>query len=346
LRKQKLQSAVLGGLISLCCVGLLLKRVNLREAWQALANVDPHFLLLPFALFVLNYLVRALRWQMLFPPNVRPGYWLTFRSFAIGTGANNFAPARAGDLARCVLISRDLSLTGSTLALATFAVEKVFDGLTLLAILLLASLSISPPAWLTTLTVTGSLVFGGALLLICTLRSRKQWMIGGVYTLLCRLRLRWVANKASALFSSFSEGLSGTFSASQLLRIAVLTLLIWLTDAGCVWGIAKALGLSLSLPYSIIVTGVIGLGLAVPAAPASVGTYEFFAVAALGLAGIPSASALACALLLHSWSFVTTSGTGFICLAWAGLSPRTCLADANRGIDGPSPEALRQVCPD
>ena len=113
LRRQRLQSAILGGLISLCCAGLLLKRVNLREAWQALATVDPRFLLLPLVLFVLNYLVRARRWQMLFPPSVRPGYWLTFRCFAIGTGANNFAPARAGDLARCVLISRDFSLTGA-----------------------------------------------------------------------------------------------------------------------------------------------------------------------------------------------------------------------------------------
>ena len=87
-------------------------------------------------------------------------------------------------------------------------------------------------------------------------------------------------------------------------------------------------------------TGVIGLGLAVPAAPASVGTYEFFAVAALGLAGIPSASALACALLLHSWPFAMTSATGLVCLAWAGLSPRTCLADTNRGVDGTLPKAL------
>ena len=311
---------MLGGLISLCFVGLLLKRVNLHDTWQTLRSIDARRLLLPLLLFALNYPLRALRWQLIFPSRVRPGYWLTFRIFAIGTGSNNFAPARAGDVARCVLISHDSSLAGSSLALATFAIEKVFDGLTLLAIVFLACVYISPPTWLSNLAVAAVFVFGGALAVMYVIRFKTDWFLTRVQAMLTVMRLSFLAKKATALFVSFNEGLNGVASIAQMLCLTAITTVIWITEAGSVWGMAKALRLPLSLPNSAVVAAVIGLGLMVPAGPASIGTYEFFVVAAMGLAGIASGSALAYALLLHAWFFVTTSVVGLGCLAWAGLT--------------------------
>lgn len=320
--KRRFQGAVLGGLISLCFVGLLLKRVSLDDAWRTLRILDARRLMLPLLMLALNYPLRALRWQLLFPAQVRPEYWPTFRTYAIGTGANNFAPARAGDVARCVLISRDSSLAGSSLALATFAIEKVLDGVTLLAIVLVACVYMKPPAWLSTLAIAAMVVFGGALACILVFRSKTDWLLARMRAVLSALRLGFLAKKATALFLSFYEGLNGIASTAQMMTLIALTALIWITDAGCVWGMAKAVDLSIALPYAMIVTAVIGLGLAIPAAPASIGTYEFFAVSALGLAGIASGSALACALLLHSWAFVTSSLVGLGCLAWVGLTPK------------------------
>ncbi len=320
LGKRKVRSAVVGGLLGLCLLGLLLKRVNLGDSWQTLRNVDPRFLLTPLLMFALDYLFRALRWQLLFPTAIRPDYWPTFRTYAIGTGINNLVPARAGDVARCVLISRSPSLAGSSVALGTLAVEKVLDGLTLLAIILVACLYLDPPRWLLILAVAAMALFGGGLVAIYIFRTRMEWFLARMHSVLRALRLGFVADQAARLLASFNEGLRGVNSIGQMTGLAALTLLVWITDAGCVWGMAKALGLSISLPYALLVTAVIGLGLAVPAAPASIGTYEFFAVAALGLAGITSAGALAFALLLHSWVFVTTSLLGLLCSAWAGLT--------------------------
>jgi uncharacterized membrane protein YbhN (UPF0104 family) len=68
------------------------------------------------------------------------------------------------------------------------------------------------------------------------------------------------------------------------------------------------------------VSAVLGLGLAVPAGPGFLGTFEFFAVAGLSLNGVETESALALALLLHAWSFLATSIFGLIGVATAGLS--------------------------
>ena len=294
--------------------------MNLYDTWQTLRNIDPRRLMVPLIMLSLNYPLRALRWQLIFPRQARPAYWSTFRTFAIGTGANNFVPGRVGDVARCVLISQDSSIAGSSLALATFAIEKVLDGLTLVAIVLLTCVYISPPAWLTKLAMASILVFAGALALIFVMRFRTQWFFTRVQAMLAATHLNALAKKATSLFLSFNEGLNGVTSIAQIVCLTGLTALIWITDAGGVWGIARALSVHLSLPYCLVVSAVIGLGLMVPAGPASIGTYEFFAMAAMGLAGIASGSALAYALLLHSWAFVTSSIVGLACLAWAGLT--------------------------
>jgi glycosyltransferase 2 family protein len=317
---RKIRSAVLGGLISLCFIGLLLKRVNLYDTWQTLRSIDARLLLLPLLMFALNYPLRALRWQLIFPRQARPRYWLTFRTFAIGTGSNNFVPGRAGDVARCVLISHDSSLAGSSLALATLAIEKVLDGLALLAIALLACVFISPPNWLTKLVIAAMFVFGGALAVMYAIRFKTEWFLTRVRTMLAAMHLSSWAKKATALFGSFNEGLNAVTSLAQMVCLTAITTLIWITEAGLVWTIARPLRLPLSLPYSVVVAAVLGLGLMVPAGPASIGTYEFFVVAAMGLAGIASGSALAYAVLLHAWVFVTTSLVGLACLAWAGLT--------------------------
>jgi len=317
---RKTRAALLGAVVSLCFISLLLKRVNLGEAWETLRRIDARLLLLPAAMGFLNYPLRALRWQLMFPRGARPDYGLTFRSFAIGTGTNNLVPGRAGDVARCMLIARDTSLTGSSLALGTLAMEKVLDGLALMAIVILACIFISPPGWLTKLIFAGVVVFGAALAVVFALRYRAHWFIGRVAEVLTTLRLHAMARKVPDLFASFAEGLSAISSLTLILWLAAITAVIWLTEAGLVWAIAKPLRLPLSMADSVVVAAVLGLGLMVPAGPASIGTYEFCVVAAMGLAGIASGSALAYAVLLHSWVFVATSFVGLACLAWAGLT--------------------------
>jgi uncharacterized protein (TIRG00374 family) len=317
---RKILATVLGGLISLCLLGVLLKSVNLHSTWQTLRGISPRRLLLPLLMFALNFPLRALRWQLIFPKHVRPGYWLTFRTLAIGTGANNFAPGRVGDVARCVMISQDSLLSGTALALATFAVEKVLDGLELFSIVLLTCLYTRPPIWLTNLGIAAMFVFGGVLAVICVFRFKTERFMTCLQAVLAATGLKFLTKRATTLFVSFNAGLNALTSLAQVVSLVAITSLVWITDAGLVWGIAKALSLPLSIPYSLLVVAVIGLGLIFPVAPASIGTYEFFVVTAMGLAGIGSSSALAYALLLHSWVFVTTSILGLTCLAWTGLS--------------------------
>jgi uncharacterized protein (TIRG00374 family) len=63
--------------------------------------------------------------------------------------------------------------------------------------------------------------------------------------------------------------------------------------------VSGALGLPLNPIQWAFVIGVLALSTAIPAAPGSLGTYEFAGVAALGILGIGPSQALAATVLIH-----------------------------------------------
>ena len=96
-----------------------------------------------------------------------------FSAFMIGALTNNFVPGRLGDVARAGMIGRLVPAIGSSGAFATVVLEKVVDGLMLLALLGVAFLVAPLPVWLAKTGVIGSLVFLGSLLLL--LSSQCSW---------------------------------------------------------------------------------------------------------------------------------------------------------------------------
>ena len=87
---------------------------------------------------------------------------------------NNIVPGRLGDLARAGMIGRFVPLLGSSGALATVVLEKVVDGLALLAFLGVALLVAPLPAWLGKTGALGSLVFLGSLLFLLVVNAHGK----------------------------------------------------------------------------------------------------------------------------------------------------------------------------
>ena len=84
------------------------------------------------------------------------------------------------------------------------------------------------------------------------------------------------------------------------------------------WLIAKMFALPLSFGGALFVLLSISFGLAIPASPGAIGTFEFFAVTSLTILGLTGANTVSFALLLHAISFLTSSAIGVICLILSG----------------------------
>jgi glycosyltransferase 2 family protein len=333
-RRFRVQSAVVGLLIGLGCFAILLRQVDLKQSWSALGRLSGPFLLVPLAMSVLNLPLRAWRWQVMFPSSSRPSLGECLTVLGIGNMANFLLPGRAGDLARCFLLGRNGSLDENSRTLATLAVEKVLDGLGLVGVVLFSVWILHPPHWVVDLLRVAIAIFGGALVLLVVLRYRTQALIPFIRRIFLLLHLSWLEGNFAGLLTSFAEGLSAVSSAGQMFALLMLTAVIWATEAGLIWGLAMALGLTVHFKSAVVASAVLGLGLMIPAAPGGLGTYELFGTEAFKLAAISASSALALTVVIHAWVFVTNIALGACLLTFKGIS----LAQLRSRVRAGSPE--------
>jgi uncharacterized membrane protein YbhN (UPF0104 family) len=99
-------------------------------------NADPWPLAVGVLLASLTFLVRLVRWRLLLRSEsgapLEP--WPLWHATAIGFMANNILPFRAGELVRVFAATR-LSGARFTAAMSSVAMERIFDGLTLIGLL-------------------------------------------------------------------------------------------------------------------------------------------------------------------------------------------------------------------
>ena len=331
---------MVGLLIGLGCVALLLRQVDLKQSWHALGKLNGPFMLVPLAVFFLNLPLRAWRWQLIFAADQRPTLLKCLTVLGIGNMANFLLPGRAGDLARCVLVSPGGSLSESSRTLATLAVEKVMDGLALIGMVLFAAWALHPPHWVIDLVRIATFFFGGALVLLVVLRYQTRALIHVVRSLFRRIGLSSLEEQFDGLLTSFADGLAAVASAQQMIVLLLITAAIWITEAATIWGLAAALGLAVSLKSAVVASAILGLGLMIPAAPGGLGTYELFGTEAFKLAGIAASNALALTVVIHAWVFVANVAVGIGLLAVQGISlaqlRNRLAADANPQTAHPS----------
>src|SRR5882672_3581715 len=121
---------LIGLVVSVALLGWVLYKINVREVWADAQQADPLWLLLTVVVATLTFPVRSIRWRLILrDQDGRPFPWLPlWHATTIGFMANNLLPARAGEVARAYVASRQLPVRFST-ALASIAVERVFDAL-------------------------------------------------------------------------------------------------------------------------------------------------------------------------------------------------------------------------
>jgi len=319
-RKFRVQSSLVGILIALACLAILLRQVSLRESWQALGHLNGPFLLVPIAVFFVNLPLRAWRWQLIFPAASRPNLSSCLVALGVGNMANFLLPGRAGDLARCALAGPNGSIVEGSRTLATLAVEKILDGLALIGMVLFTIWALHPPSWVLGIVRTAAVIFGGALFLLVVFRYRTRAFIDVVRIAFGRMHLASFEEKFDHILTSFADGLSAVTSIQQMLLLLVITAVVWVTEASVIWGLAAALGLSVSLKSAVMASAILGLGLMIPAAPGGLGTYELFGTEAFKIAGLPASGALTLTVVIHAWVFVANVVAGLALLAVKGAT--------------------------
>ncbi len=198
----------------------------------------------------------------------------------VGNAASALLPARAGEAVRVWLLvdlERVAVIDAVGAALAERALDLVSMVLVLSPLLLLLA---SVPVWVTR---AGVGLFVAAIAIVIA-----------VHTIARR------ADRAEGLLGKLGRALSSLASWPRfLLGLLVLTV-GWLFDVAALVLVGYALGLPLPPAAPLLVLLSVNLAIAVPAAPAQLGSHEAGTMIALALLGIDKEPALAFALVYHA----------------------------------------------
>ncbi len=131
-------------IISIASLVKTLREARLSELLEDLRTLDWWWMTLAIISAVTIFLWQAVRWRLVLRPVTAVGFWETARALYVGMFANEVLPLRAGEVIRCYLLARrpDLPLS---VALTSLLIERVFDGIWLVAALLVVLPFVSVP---------------------------------------------------------------------------------------------------------------------------------------------------------------------------------------------------------
>src|SRR5205814_9459933 len=110
-----------------------LRGVDWRRVWQIASGANVPLLALSCAVTTVSYLTRAVRWRILLRAGGEIAFGTVFWSNCSGYLANNFLPARTGEILRSAMISARSTLS-KTYVLTTALSERMLDALALITI--------------------------------------------------------------------------------------------------------------------------------------------------------------------------------------------------------------------
>lgn len=320
----------LGFLLSAFFLYLFLRSINLREVWRVIGEGNPLWLLLCLVMNLLNYFVRALRWRYFFKPiKEKIGLWNAFSTTVIGFSLSALFPARVGEVVRPYLLGSRENI-GRSAALATVVVERLFDTLTVLFMLVVYLLFLLHPdqlnpearSWIEKLKTGGLIMFAGVLGLVAFLYFlRKKPGVKLFVRKLERVLPTKMANALEGILDSFIEGLAILDHPKLLLQITVWSIGFWLVIATTFWACARAYTDNFAFPSTFLIMIILAVGIAIPT-PGGVGSYHF--ACKIGLTRffeVTDTQAGAIALVSHFINFVPITILGLILLWQGGLTP-------------------------
>jgi len=321
--------ALIGLLVSAIFIWLLVKYsgINWADSWRYVRAADIPLLLMSAFTATLIFAIRVPRWRIILPE--RKGYRLPFKSLfeaiMIGQMMTNIVPGRAGELARPYVLSRKESVPFST-GVASVVVDRVFDGIVVLLLLLVAMLD---PTFPTSATLNGRSVASFAML------GTIGLIVGltGLFVLVlfpaafikaaravARITIPKLEEPAAGFLERFAAGLTILRDPRRFLLAFMWTLVHWLVCAASYVMAYKAIGLEAPMMSALFVQGIIVLAVALPSSPGFVGIFEGFAVIALAVYGIDKDIAIAWAIAYHVVTYIPVTVLGLIYSIRMGLN--------------------------
>ncbi len=325
--RTKAIAGAIGAIVTIALLAWVLKDVSFPEIWRSARQAHWGYLAGAVILATSSFVIRVPRWRILLHNDdgttIPPGpLW---HAIAIGFMANNLIPFRAGEVLRAVAISR-LATPGIARALSSLVAERLFDGMTIIALLFVGLLTAGIPA---TATING--------LDVRTLAARLA-IAPAVLLVLCAIALivpevakrmvrsvvpsAAVAERLCQLIDGVRAGLSALTSPSRALSAAGWSIIHWVVNALSFYLAFQAFGITVGFGGALLMQSLLVVLIAVPSTPGYFGVFETAIKAVLIVFGVDANTAVAYGLTYHLSTFVPITLLGLWSLSRTPITIR------------------------
>jgi len=328
--------------IAVCILFLAyaLYSMDFRLVWESMLGANWIYLPLFVILVIVQIYLRGLRWYYMLEPLKEIQTKSLVSATAIGFMSNQILPARIGEFVRAYVIGHKENISKMS-SFATIVVERVFDGLTLAALLVYLLIFLEVPAHLQNLwdkaQVIGlsSAFFFGFLFVLFFLLDREVSWVKGLFQKIFSIFPQSFGAKLEELFNLFVAGLGVVERGHHLFAVAIYSIAIWGLS---ILGILLFFSIfDLSLP--VIAAGFILLvqafSVTIPSPPGFIGTFHAGTVIGFTFFGMSSEEALGVAIVMHACMFLSQVGFGMYFL----LLEKMSLGEIRHVADSPLTES-------
>lgn len=329
----------IGILVTVGLMVLFLWKVDAGEVLKELQSANYAYFIPAVLVYFAALGLRALRWRYILlhlkPIPVRRLYPVV----AIAYMANNVLPIRLGELVRAHFIGEREGVSKAS-GLATIGVERVFDGLTLMFLVVviwpflpwtsaLRNDDGDLNALWVALSVVVVLVFIGTFLILLLFAVSPR-LGSGFARLMASVSPRGVRPKVEELIRLLVDGLDALRSPRKLAIISLLSVPVWITEAAMYYMLAISFELDQPFHVIVLVTATSNLATSIPSSIGGIGPFEVVAKSTLVAFGVGADVATTYSFFVHIvalWLPVNILGMLFL---WRENVSLAQLAKGNR----------------
>lgn len=298
----------IGIAVSAIFIGLFARSTDFGEVKRAFEDANYWWIALSLPVYFAGLWVRTIRWQYLLRPVKKVSALRLYPVVIVGLMANNLLPARTGELVRAYVLGVRERISKSS-ALGTIAVDRLFDGLTLVPMMAIVAVfagrDISFPIGfgvelnLAALSAVMAALFGAglAVLLVLVFSTRAR---NSLHRLVHRIAPGKLKPKVQDVLESFFVGLESLRSPVDLAVAWIMSVISWILEATMYFLIAKGFGIDEPFYVFLLLTAAANLAIAVVASQGGVGPFELVVSKTVIAFGAAPELASAYAIGLHA----------------------------------------------
>jgi uncharacterized protein (TIRG00374 family) len=309
-----------GFAISAVFIALFLRATHPRELGNALEQANYWYLIPATAVLFLGITVRCIRWSILMRPVAKMSPFRLFPYAIIGYMANNLLPARAGEVVRAYVMG-DRERISKMGTFGTIAVERLFDGCTLVVMLLVSGAFVGfEDSRLRLIAVASGVLFLAAFIgfYVITLSEGRTRTVMHFFLRVLPDRFE---HRLESIADSLAASLRSVHDWRSLGLVVVLSGVAWMVEAASYAVIGKGFGLGVGFGHYTLLLAAANLAIIIPTFFGGTGPFEWAAKLVLMRApGVAASTAAAYAVVAHAVVLIPTTILGLLLLWSFGVS--------------------------